>query len=119
MSEAGDFVADVVAWLGEIDGLTAVDLDDAANAEPPFAVVGPPRMTYGGQTASPTEYSITVGLVVDVGEHAATNLLDLVPIVVERLDEAGGIVVRSAIPGELPQGVRNLPAYFIEIEVAP
>lgn len=119
MSEASDFVADVVAWLGEIEDLTAVDLDGAANAEPPFAVVGPPRITYGGQTASPTEYSITVGLVVDVGEHETATLLDLVPVVVERLDAAGAIVVRSAIPGELPQGSRNLPAYFIEIEVAP
>lgn len=119
MSAATALVAEVVAWLAGIDGVTAVDLNGAENAEPPFVVVGPPRIVYEGQTADPTGYSITVGLVVDSGDHDAANLTDLVPVVVERLDEADGIAVRTATPGELPQGARNLPAYFIEIEVDP
>jgi hypothetical protein len=116
---ATELVAELVEWLAGLEGLVAVDLDGAANAEPPFVVVGPPRIVYDGQDASPTGYSVTIGLVVDHGESEMARLTDLVPVVVARLDEASAVALRTATPGELPQGARDLPAYFIEIEVAP
>jgi len=105
------------AALDEVAGLR-VTTDPGEQVAPPYAIVGPPALTWEAGCAGPTSARFLVYVVVDADDRALERLWDLVPAVSDAIDATTDAVVVRADPGSWNSGGSDLPAYTVEVDVA-
>lgn len=115
---AADAHADLVAALATVQGLRGFGDDPGANVAPPAALVGPPRLTWGGFGSDPTGAEFVVIVMVPASARAMSELWALLPLVTAAIEDIPTAVVRQASPGSWRTGGTELPCYEIQIEVS-
>lgn len=91
--------------------------DRGAPVDPPAVVLGAPVLRWESACPDPTSAGLLVIVAVPKDERALPRLLELVPRVVAAVDSLAYVSVGRALPGALPVGGDELPAYEIEMEV--
>lgn len=108
----------IVEALDTVDGVRSYT-DLGAVVDPPATLLGPPALTWAGVGSAPSEARFLVVVVVQADDRAMPRLWDLVPRVVEALeDNVQDAVVVSASPGVWTGGGTELPCYEITVEIS-
>lgn len=106
------------AAVRQVDGVRFYRDPSGAVADPPAALVGPPRLTWDSMCSGPTAATFVVYVLASMDERAVAQLLDLVPLVAEAINEhVRDAVVTEANPGVFDAGGQDLPSYEITVEV--
>jgi hypothetical protein len=90
----------------------------ALTADPPAVYLSPPELAWKGPGPQPSEAVFSAALVVTAGERTTSELLRLLPLLVEAIETTEDAVLVSAEPGAWIAGDTSLPCYFFRIEVA-
>jgi hypothetical protein len=112
--------ADLLAALGEVDGLSAV-ASPLLPIRPPAAVLLPPTFTWGSFADEPDAFEALVAIVErggDGDQRALEELLRWVPLVATAIENAPDAVVTRAAPGSFlssGSGTTPLPCYYLEV----
>lgn len=107
----------LVAALETVDGVRPYT-DIGAVMDPPCSILGPPTLTWRGVGSTPAEARFLVIVAEVADDGALPRLWDLVPRVVEALEDVQDAVVISAAPGSWTTGGTDLPCYEITVEMA-
>lgn len=108
------------AALETVAGIRVPDV--GVSVSPPAAIIGPPRLTWGGYGSVGTgvlTVQWNVYLVMPVNQYAVANLLALVETVTCAIEKYTPGVVLSSGPGSYTSPGGALPAYVITVQMEP
>jgi len=116
MSTITERLDELSATLSGVEGVRYYS-DRGAAIDPPAVVLGPPLLRWESGCSEPTSATLLVIVAVPKDERAVPRLLELVQRVAAAVDALPWAIVTRAVPGALPTGGDELPAYEIESEV--
>jgi hypothetical protein len=103
--------------VGESTLTAQAYLDPGANPRLPAILFGLPTLTYEAYNDEPTEFVLTIYLVVKSDGYVMLSMEPFATAVAAAIyDNTTDIVVTQAIPGVVQVGGTELPAYVMTVE---